>query len=98
MCTHLFLVATILFNALRISSFNCKNVRSSVDEVRKLCDTSDIVILQEMWLSDADIPFLTTIDNNFYSTGVSAMKCDENLLRGQPHRGLKNKSIGYIYI
>jgi len=35
---------------LRLSSFNCRSVKSSVDEVKQLCDISSIVMLQEHWL------------------------------------------------
>jgi exonuclease III len=87
-----------MFNVpIKVSSFNCKNVRSSVEEIRNLCDKSDIVILQETWLNEADITFLTTIHSSFYCTGVSSMRCDQKVLRGRPYGGLGilwRKSIG----
>jgi exonuclease III len=89
------------FNSLRVTTFNCKNVKSSVDEIRILCNTSDIVVLQETWLSDADLPFLTTIDSNFYCKGISSMCCEDKVLTGRPYGGLAilwRKSIGQCFI
>ena len=34
----------------------------------------DIVILQETWLSDADIPCLATIDTRFYIVKISHLR------------------------
>jgi len=73
---------------LVLSSFNCRNVKSSVNEIRELCNSSDIVLLQETWLSTHDLPFLNAIDERFYSKGVSAMSTDDRVLKGRPHGGL----------
>ena len=36
---------------LRVSSFNCRNIKSSIDNVRQLCDANDIIFFQETWLT-----------------------------------------------
>ena len=36
---------------LKIASFNCSNVKSSVPEINLLCQSHDIVLLQETWFS-----------------------------------------------
>ncbi|KAL0850724.1 hypothetical protein ABMA28_006666 [Loxostege sticticalis] len=69
-------------------SFNCKNVIRSVDCIRRLCDTADIVALQETWLLPHDISFLGTIDDNFAYTGVSAVDTSAGVLRGRPYGGV----------
>lgn len=54
-------------------SFNCKNVKRSVDGIKELCDFADIIALQETWLMPHDLPFLDTIHVDFGSTGTSAV-------------------------
>ena len=73
---------------LKISSYNCKNVKSSLPEVRKLCDISDIVFLQETWLASDELPLLASLDDRFYGQGVSAMDAGDSVLCGRPHGGL----------
>ncbi|KAM3962688.1 LOW QUALITY PROTEIN: uncharacterized protein ACR2FA_003318, partial [Aphomia sociella] len=66
-------------------TFNCKNVKRSVDNIRDLCNTYE---LQEIWLTSDEIPFLNTISDDFSSTGVSAMDTSAGLLRGRPYGGV----------
>jgi exonuclease III len=82
-----------------LSSFNCKNVRTSVDEIRELCNTCDVILLQETWLTSQDLPYLNTLDERCYSMGVSAMSTEDSVLRGRPHGGLGimwNKRITHM--
>ena len=86
-----------MLGARTVSSFNCENVRSSVENIETLCEKCDIVILPETWFDDADILFLTTIDIRFYFKGISSMCWDENIHKGHPYGGLSilwNTSIG----
>lgn len=69
-------------------SFNCKNVKRSVDSIRELCRTSDIVALQETWLYPDEIPYLNTIDQEFSYTGTSAVDTSAGILVGRPHGGV----------
>ena len=71
-----------------IASFNCKNIKSSVDEVRQLCKGKDVVLLQETWLTKADIPILNQLDPAFNSKGISAMNSEDGLMTGRPFGGL----------
>lgn len=72
----------------RLASYNCKNVKRSIDDVRSLCRTCDIVCLQETWLLPDDIPFISTIDNGFGYTGKSAVNTSAGILRGRPYGGV----------
>ena len=38
-------------NIAQVSSFNCRNIKSSIDNVRQLCNANDIIFLQETWLT-----------------------------------------------
>ena len=73
---------------LKIISYNCKNVKTSVKEIQELCSNSDIVFLQETWLADFEIPFLSRIDSNFHATGLSEMDSSKTIHKGRPFGGL----------
>ena len=74
--------------SLKIASFNCKNVKTSVNEIKLLCESHDIVFLQETWLAADDLISLKNIDNSFYADGISAMPVDKSILVGRPYGGL----------
>ncbi|XP_063539546.1 uncharacterized protein LOC134748704 [Cydia strobilella] len=76
----------------RFASFNCKNVKRSIDTVKELCRTCHIVALQETWLSPEDTVFLNTIDEDYCATGTSAMNTGEGMLVGRPYGG-----VGLLY-
>lgn len=83
-------------NTIKVVSFNCKSVKRSVEHVRQLCLSSDIIALQETWLLPDDISFLNDINKDFGSTGTSAVDTAAGMLRGRPHGGvalLWNKHI-----
>ena len=72
---YLLLYFTTMTNVLRTSSYNCKNIKSSIDNVRQLCDVNDniIVFLQETWLTHDQLYVLKSLHPDFYADGVSAM-------------------------
>jgi exonuclease III len=71
-----------------IASFTCKNFKSSIGEIRSLCQENDIVLLQETWLSKADLPLLSHVHPDFHAKGISAMDLEKGVLSGRPHDGL----------
>ena len=83
--------------SLRVTSYNCRNLKSSIDNVRQLCDTHDIIFLQETWLSNDELSLLKCLHADFYADGVSAMDTTSGILIGRPFGGigiLWRKSIG----
>lgn len=70
-----------------ISTFNCRSVKSSVTEVRQLCDRSDIVVLQEHWLLPYELDLLSSIHSDFLYHGQSAVDLSQGLLVGRPYGG-----------
>ncbi|XP_045539177.1 uncharacterized protein LOC123722186 [Papilio machaon] len=81
---------------IKIASFNCKNVKRSIEGIRELCLCCDVIALQETWLLPQDIPYLSSIDNNFSYTGTSAVDTSVGMLRGRPYGGvalLWNKKV-----
>lgn len=69
-------------------SFNCKSIKRSIDCVKKLCSSADIIALQETWLFPYDIPMLGTIVLDFAYTGTSAMDISTGVFRGRPYGGV----------
>ena len=72
----------------RMVTFNCKSIKRSIDGVRMLCRSADIVALQETWLFPHDLHFLGTVDEDFGSTGTSAIDTGAGLIAGRPFGGV----------
>jgi exonuclease III len=72
----------------KLISYNCKSVKRSVECIRQLCRTRDIIALQETWLLPGDVPFLSEIDVEFGCTGMSAVDTGAGMLRGRPYGGV----------
>ncbi|KAL0811545.1 hypothetical protein ABMA28_009931 [Loxostege sticticalis] len=72
----------------KIISYNCKNIKRSVDCVRSLCKYADVVALQEHWLLPQDLSFLAEIDQDFGYTGKSGMDPAAGLIRGRLYGGV----------
>ncbi|KAJ2950223.1 hypothetical protein O0L34_g11585 [Tuta absoluta] len=73
---------------IKLISFNCKSVKTSMDCVRGFCRDADIIALQETWLLPHDIPLLGEIDEEFSATGKSAVDTGKELLIGRPYGGV----------
>lgn len=76
------------YNNVKIVSFNCRGIKSSLGEIQLLCNTYDIVMLQETWLCENEFMFLNTISTEFYTSGIYAMDASEVISNGRPHGGL----------
>ncbi|CAH2210868.1 jg24679, partial [Pararge aegeria aegeria] len=75
-------------HTLKLVSYNCKSLKRSVDSVRSLCGSADVVALQETWLLPFELTYLSTIHDEFESTGTSAVDTGAGILRGRPHGGV----------
>ena len=73
---------------LNLCTFNCKNVKTSVPEIIDLCNSHDFVFLQETWMSRAQLPTLSNINNEFVGYGLSSMKDEEQIHTGRPFGGI----------
>ncbi|CAK1594090.1 unnamed protein product [Parnassius mnemosyne] len=72
----------------RFATFNCKNIKRSINDVRDLCHTCDVICLQETWILNHDIPFIGTIDSGFGYVATSAVDTSAGILRGRPYGGV----------
>ena len=73
---------------LNLCTFNCKNVKTSVPEIIDLCNSHEFVFLQETWMSRAQLPTLSNINNEFVGYGLSSMKDEEQIYTGRPLGGI----------
>lgn len=84
-------------DSVRISSFNIKNVKSSYPELAQLCDSCDVILLQETWLADDELQYLNSFDKRFYAKSLSSMNSENGIVRGRPYGGISilwKKSLG----
>lgn len=79
---------THLKNSSSFITYNCKNIKRSVECVRSLCKGAEVIALQETWLLPHDLAFLGEIDKDFSYTGKSAVDLSTGVLRGRPHGGV----------
>ena len=63
---------------LRICSYNCNSLRKKIDNVRKLLNGCDILLLQEILLTSDDSSFMNGIDENFTFLFVPSKLPDSN--------------------
>ena len=73
---------------IRICSYNCNSLKNSLIDVRRLCDSNDIIYLQETWLARFELFMLNQIHDDFFGLGVSAFDSCSALLSGRPFGGI----------
>ncbi len=74
-------------NNLRVSSYNCRSLKNSVAEICELCDSSDLVFLQEHWLLPFELDQLNNLHAKFFATSKSAVDISSSVLVGRPYGG-----------
>ena len=70
---------------LRVATFNCYRIKTSLPTVYDLCDNSEIVFLQETLLFPHKLSVLSTAHPKFESMGVSAIDTTERIIVGHPY-------------
>ncbi len=83
-------------SGLSICSFNCRSFKCNAAVVSDLCNSYDIVLLQEHWLLPHELPVLNTFNSSVVSHAISAVDIGSNVLIGRPYGGtaiLYNKRI-----
>ena len=69
--------------SLHVLSCNCRSVKSSMIEVKELCDLSHFVfLLQEHWLLPCNLAVLNSIHADFLGTGHAAVDISHDVLVG----------------
>jgi len=75
---------------LHSCTFNMHGFNNGIAMVKQLCQDFDIIILQEHWLSKANLYKLDNIDPNYRAFGLSSMegKLADGILSGRPFGGV----------
>ena len=74
-----------MFISLRIMSYNCYGLKSSLVNLYELCEQFDIIFLQETLLFKHELPVLSNIHPEFEGMGISAIDDKSNILTGRPY-------------
>lgn len=67
-------------STISLVTFNYKNVKRSMNCVRSLCKSADIIALQETWLLPHELSYLEDIDPDFSYTGKSSVDTSQGIL------------------
>ena len=82
---------------IKLVTYNCRGAKSSIDAIRELCESHDVVLIQEHWLNKVELSILSKIHNDFNACGVSAMDDEIGIRVGRPYGGVAimwRKSLG----
>ena len=62
-------------------------------ELRALCGKCDLLLLQEIWIVDQEIPILAGIHKDFYIRGISSIDTSSGIHQGRPYLGLARINV-----
>ena len=82
--------------SLTITSWNCYGLKNKKEAISQICQSSELVALQETLLWPHDLTVTDAIHPEFNSHSISSMETSTEIVRGRPHGGLSflwNKSI-----
>ena len=74
--------------SLRIMSYNCYGLKSSLVDLYALYEQFDILFLQETLLFRYELPLLCNIHPDFEGMGISTIDDTGSLLAGRPYGGV----------
>ena len=58
---------------MKVITFNCHRIKKCFVDLYNLCDSCDIVFLQEIWLFSEELCMLSQVHLDFEGYGLSAM-------------------------
>ena len=73
---------------LRLVTFNCNGLKSSILEIQQLCKNHDVIFIQELWLFKYELSMLSNISSEFEGIGLSAMDESYSIIQGRPYGGV----------
>lgn len=73
---------------LKTISFNCHGLKTSLVDIRNLCESYDVVFLQELWLNRDELCTLHKIHPDYDAFGVSGMDDATANQSGRPYGGV----------
>ena len=72
---------------IKIISLNCSGVHNKIPLLREMCETYNLILLQETWITPENINMLDNIHPDFCCHSIFAVAIDRRLV-GRPHGGL----------
>ena len=97
-CSDIFLLCSVFLvrsfsttnrvNNLIVATFNCKNIKSSLFEIKELCAKCDSILLQETWLLKCEHGILFGIYNEFTAKALCAVDVNNKVLSGRLYGGI----------
>ena len=89
---------------LRIVTFNCSGLKSSIFELQQLCVSHDIIFIQELWLFKNELNILSNIHAEFEGIGLSAIDDGYSIIQSRPYGGVgilirekKRNCVNYVF-
>ena len=74
-------------NMIRVITYNCQGIKSSIHDIQVLCSSYDSIFIQESWLFQFELPLLSKIYCEFEGFGISAIDDSTGIIRGRPYGG-----------
>jgi len=75
---------------INFASYNLHGFQQGKPQLLNLCDSHDVIAIQEHWLSNCDLDRIVNLHNDFTVVAKSAMseKTQTGFLRGRPFGGV----------
>ena len=73
---------------LQVTTFNCHGFKTSIHDICNMCAESDIILLQELWLTQNEICQLKSVHPEFDGCGISSIDDQSGVLSGRPYGGI----------
>ena len=75
---------------LKMCSFNVHGYNNGLSMIENLCDTHDIIFIQEHWLQESELYKINNINTDFNCFSISSMskKLSSGILTGRPFGGV----------
>jgi len=65
-------------------------------DILQLCETHNVICLQEHWLLPNELDILSQLHSDFYGFGYSAVDISSDILIGRPYGGIVQFCIGNV--
>ena len=70
---------------LRVITYNCYNIKKSIQDICDLCKSYDLIILQKIWLFQHEMSLLSNIRSDFEGFGTTAMDTSNGIFSRRPY-------------
>ena len=75
------------FCSIKVVSYNCRRLISSMHDVQMLCEQYHIIVLQETWIAKQNLSILSNVSKTHNAFGISSVDYETGLFVGRPYGG-----------